>query len=641
MFIAVKICSFVLEFFGGIMDSVSEALLAQLTKGSSSSGKGRDSVDIPKLSESIQKLVASLNKDAAARDKSAKDAKDEKDAAQKRQNAIDGLQREFNANLKELVDITEELNKTQGDALKQAEKRAKKQEELFKKEEAARKRSEKIAALQSKPKDIMSGLKVDFLGAIFGKGVGDFMKSVSRAKEQTKSDISDLAEARYDDKIAVAEEKKADAFAAAEAKREATVEGAQRARKATLERTTTEIGTSIQGAQKNSSELLASETAYAEWEKAGKARDALAREGEARLSQVGKSSPATGPGSGSGAGGVGGGAAAPAAPLIVTPSGRDALADAEVEKARREVAEANTAAEQAISAAAKKFQSVTGEAVDKASIGYAGAVSGGEAATAESRASAAATKAAIQDAILTENAEKADATYAAAREKGMANAEMAKGGMVPDSVKASIGRANMLSTAIAPPALVIIGKVMEKFQNMFPIIEQTGNAIIELGTVVPATLFTVTGQLAAKLLEGFAFVRDAISPPEVRERYDESDAKIQEATKKSRAELYAEAEERNLEAYKKNSTDVKTTASTFSRVASAPATVTQNAPGPLTVENIPGTASGITYTAGSSYEARDQINAAAAARVAAAPVEKPMPVVSAGPSNSSVDQWRQ
>ena len=639
MFIAVKICSFVLEFFGGIMDSVSEALLAQLTKGSSSSGKGRDSVDISKLSESIQKLVASLNKDAAARDKSAKDAKDEKDAAQKRQNAIDGLQREFNANLKELVDITEELNKTQGDALKQAEKRAKKQEELFKKEEAARKRAEKIAALQSKPKDIMSGLKVDFLGAIFGKGVGDFMKNVSRAKEQTKSDVSALAEARYSDKIAVAEEKKADAFAVAEAKREATVEGAQRARKATLERATTEIGTSIQSAQKNSAELLASETAYAEWEKAGKARDSLAREGEARLSQVGKSSPATG--SGSGAGGVGGGAAAPAAPLIVTPSGRDALADAEVEKARREVVEANMAAEQAISAAAKKFQDVTGEAVDKAAIGYSGAVSGGEAATAESRASAAATKEAIQDAILTENAEKADATYAAAREKGMANAAMAKGGMVPDSVKASIGRANMLSTAIAPPALVIIGKVMEKFQNMFPIIEQTGNAIIELGTVVPATLFTVTGQLAAKLLEGFAFVRDAISPPEVRERYDESDAKIQEATKKSRAELYAEAEERNLEAYKKNSTDVKTTASTFSRVASAPATVTQNAPGPLTVENIPGTASGITYTAGSSYEARDQINAAAAARVAAAPVEKPMPVVSAGPSNSSVDQWRQ
>lgn len=631
------------------MDSVSEALLAQLTKGSRSSGKGRDSVDISKLSESIQKLVVSLNKDAAARDKSAKAAKDEKDAAQKRQNAIDGLQSEFNANLKELVDITEELNKTQGDALMRAEKRAKKQEELFKKEEASRKRAEKIAALQSKPKDIMSGLKADFLGAIFGKGVGDFMKNVSRAKKQTKSDVSALAEARYDDKIAVAEEKKADAFAAAEAKREDTVEGAQRARKATLERTTTEIGTSIQSAQKNSEELLASETAYAEWEKAGKARDALAREGEARLSQVGKSSPATGSGSGSGAGGAGGGAAAPAAPLIVTPSGRDALVDAEVEKARREVAEANTAAEQAISAAAKKFQDVTGEVVDKAAIGYAGAVSGGEAATAESRASAASTKEAIQDAILTENAEKADATYAAAREKGMANAKMAKGGMVPDSVKASIGRANMLSTAIAPPALVIIGKVMGKFQNMFPIIEQTGNAIIELGTVVPATLFTVTGQLAAKLLEGFAFVCDAISAPDVRERYDESDARVRAATKAatgeemSRSDLYGNTLEANLEAYKANSKKPIVEASTYGETRANPHSVRQNAPKTFTVENIPGTASGITHTAGSSYEARDQINAAAAAKaaVAATPVEKPMPVVSAGPSNSNVDQWRQ
>lgn len=616
------------------MDSVSEALLAQLAKGTSSSGKGRDSVDVSKLPESIQKLVAALNKDAAARAKAAKADKDEKDAAQKRQNTIDGLQREFNTNLKELVDITEELNKTQGDALKQAEKRAKKQEERFKKEEAARKRAEKIAALQSKPKDIMSGLKADFFGAIFGKGVGDFMKNVSRAKEQTKADVSELAEARYADKITTAEEKKADAFSAAEAKREDTVEGAQRARKATLEKTTTEIGESIQSAQKNSDTQLASETAYAEWEKAGKARDALAREGETRLSQVGKSAPATGSG-------AGGGEGAPAAPLIVTPSGRDALADAEIEKARREVAEANTAAEEAISAAAKKFQDVTGEETDKATIGYVGAVAGGEAAVAESRTSAAATNEAIQDAIIAENAEKANATYEAAREKGMANAEMAKGNMVSAEEKSSIGKANMLSTAIAPPALVIIGKVMEKFQSMFPIIEQTGNALIELGTVLPATLFTVTGQLAAKLMYMGASIRDAISTPDVRERYDESDARIQEATKKSRAELYAEAEERNLEAYKKNGTVVKTTQSTYDRVANARATVTQNAPGPLTVENIPGTASGITHTAGSSYEARDQINAAAAARAAVAPVEKPMPVVSAGPSNSNVDQWRQ
>lgn len=622
------------------MDSVSEALLAQLAKGTNSSGKGRDSIDISKLPESIQKLVASLNKDAAARDKSAKAANDEKDAAQKRQNAIDGLQREFNANLKELVDITEELNKTQGDALTRAEKRAKKQEELFRKEEASRKRAEKIAALQSKPKDIMSGLKVDFLGAIFGKGVGDFMKNVSRAKEQTKSDISALAEARYADKIAVAEEKKADAFAAAEAKRADTVEGAQRARKATLEKTTAEIGESVQKAQKNSDAQLASETAYAEWEKAGKARDALSREGEARSSQIGKSAPTTGSGAG---GGAGGGEGAPAAPLIVTPSGRDALADSELEKARREVAEANMAAEAAVSAAAKKFQAVTGEEVDKATIGYAGAVAGGEAATAESRASAASTKEAIQGAILTENAEKANATYAAAQEKGLANAEMAKGGMVSTAVKSSIGRANMLATAGAPPALVIIGKVMEKFQNTFPVIEQTGNAIIELSTALPATLYTGVGQLVAALLRLGTGIRDAISPPDVRERYDASDARVRAISGKSRAELYGDTLEANLEAYKANSKKLIVEASTYGETRANPLSVRQNAPKTFTVENIPGTASGITHTAGSSYEARDQINAAAAAKaaVAAAPVEKPMPVVSAGPSNNNVDQWRQ
>lgn len=625
------------------MDSVSEALLAQLAKGTSSSGKGRDSVDVSKLPESIQKLVASLNKDAAARAKAAKADKDEKDAAQKRQNTIDGLQREFNTNLKELVDITEELNKTQGDALKQAEKRAKKQEERFKKEEAARKRAEKIAALQSKPKDIMSGLKADFFGAIFGKGVGDFMKNVSRAKEQTKSDVSDLAEARYTDKIATAEEKKADAFSAAEAKREDTVEGAQRARKATLEKTTTEIGTAIQSAQENSNKQLGAEAAYAEWDKARKDRNSIAREGESRLSQAGKSAPTVGS-SGGGTGGVGGGAAAPAAPLIVSPTGDDALADTEVAKARREVAEANMAAEAAVSAAAEKLQAATGGgAVDKASIGYAGAVAGGEAAAAESRTSADATKEAIQDAILTENTEKANATYAAAQEKGMANAEMAKGNMVSAAEKSSIGKANMLSTAIAPPALVIIGKVMEKFQGMFPIIEQTGNSLIELATVIPATLFTITGQLTAKLLYALASIRDAISTPDVRERYDKSDAEVHEKSGKSRADLYAEAEERNLEAYKKNGTVVKTTQSTYDRAANGSASVKANTPSAFTVENIPGTASGITHTAGTSYEARDQINAAAAARAAAAavPVEKPMPVVSAGPSNSNVDQWRQ
>lgn len=624
------------------MDSVSAALLAQLAKGSSSSGKGRDSVDVSKLPESIQKLVAALNKDAAARDKSAKAAKDEKDSAQKRQNTIDGLQREFNTNLKELVDITEELNKTQGDALKQAEKRAKKQEELFKKEEAARKRAEKIAALQAKPKNIMSGLRMDFLGAIFGSSVGDFMKNVARAKEQTKADVSDLAEARYADKIATAEEKKAAAFSAAEDKREDAVEGAKAARKATLERTTTEIGEAIQRAQENSSKQLGAEAAYAEWDKARKDRDSIAREGESRLSQVGKRAPTAG--FGGGVGGAGGGEAAPAAPLIVSPAGGDALADAEVAKARREVAEANMAAERAVSAAAEKLQAATGGGeVDKATIGYAGAVAGGEAAIAESRTSTAATTEAIQDAIIAENAAKANATYEAAREKGMANAEMAKGNIVSAAEKSSLGRANVLSTAVAPPALVIIGKVMEKFQGMFPIIEQTGNALIELGTVIPATLFTITGQLTAKLLYGLASIRDAISAPDVRERYDKSDARIQEATKKSRAELYAEAEERNLEAYKKNSAEVKTKASTFLRATNASAAITQNTPGPFTVENIPGTVSGITHTAGTSYEARDQINAAAAARApaAVAPVEKPMPVVSAGPSNSSVDQWRQ
>lgn len=624
------------------MDSVSEALLAQLAKGTSSSGKGRDSVDVSKLPESIQKLVAALNKDAAARAKAAKADKDEKDAAQKRQNTIDGLQREFNTNLKELVDITEELNKTQGDALKQAEKRAKKQEERFKKEEAARKRAEKIAALQSKPKDIMSGLKADFFGAIFGKGVGDFMKNVSRAKEQTKADVSELAEARYADKIATAEEKKADAFSAAEAKREDTVEGAKAARKATLEKTTTEIGTAIQSAQENSNKQLGAEAAYAEWDKARKDRDSIAREGESRLSQAGKSAPTVG--SSGGAGGAGGGAAAPAAPLIVSPTGDDALADAEVAKARREVAEANMAAEQAVSAAAEKLQAATGGGeVDKASIGYAGAVAGGEAAAAESRTSADATKEAIQDAILTESTEKANATYAAAQEKGMANAEMAKGNMVSAAEKSSIGKANMLSTAIAPPALVIIGKVMEKFQGMFPIVEQTGNSLIELATVIPATLFTITGQLTAKLLYALASIRDAISTPDVRERYDKSDAEVHEKSGKSRADLYAEAEERNLEAYKKNGTVVKTTQSTYDRAANGSASVKSNTPSAFTVENIPGTASGITHTAGTSYEAREQINAAAAARAAAAaaPVEKPMPVVSAGPSNSNVDQWRQ
>src|SRR5690606_30649255 len=134
VFIAAKLCSFVIDLTRVIMETVSSLLTRAL--GSKGDSEKKSPTKLDDLPDSLRKLVESINKNTSGRDK---ESKDEKNAAAKRQNQIDTMQRQFNANIQELADVTAMLNDTQSDALKQAEKRAKRDEERHKRDEAARK----------------------------------------------------------------------------------------------------------------------------------------------------------------------------------------------------------------------------------------------------------------------------------------------------------------------------------------------------------------------------------------------------------------------------------------------------------------------------------------------------------------------
>ena len=289
-----------------------------------------------------------------------------------------------------------------------------------------------------------------------------------------------------------------------------------------------------------------------------------------------------------------------------------------------------------MSRAADEFAKATREE-GAAPAAYSGATIQGEAAVTETQKAGEEAATAIKDAIINESNSKAEAENAERLAKNEAYAEKATGALVSKEEKSSIGATNLVTSAVAPPALVIIGKVMEKFQNMFPVIEQTGNALIEMGTALPATMFTVIGQLTAGLTYALSELRDAIWTPNVRKRYDKSDAAVMKATGKSRADLFEEAQEGNLEAYKTAATSVTMTTSRGGLDKASRGPVRANSKREFTVAETPSTAAGVTHVARTGAEARETY--APPAPAPASP-DRALGVIPVGPSSSSVDSWR-
>lgn len=633
VFIAAKLCSFVIDLTRVIMETVSSLLTRAL--GSKGDSEKKSPTKLDDLPDSLRKLVESINKNTSGRDK---ESKDEKNAAAKRQNQIGTMQRQFNANIQELADVTAMLNDTQSDALKQAEKRAKRDEERHKRDEAARKRAEKLSAVTTRQNAAKNEIGVGLLSALFGKGIGDFVSNTLKAQAQTQSDIAELSEARYEDKIATAADQKADKLEGAEIEKEAAIARATTSYRGKVEEQTTSLGGAIQEAKTNDAVLARTEAAQAQLEAAKASRDKIEAEGSARLAETSPGKPiATTPeGAAVGASSVKENAAAPATPIIVTPSGEDAVAAVQAERTRKEVASRNLEADAVVSRAADEFAKATREE-GAAPAAYSGATIQGEAAVAETQKAGEEAATAIKDAIINESNSKAEAENAERLAKNEAYAEKSTGALVSSEEKKSIGATNLVTSAVAPPALVIIGKVMEKFQNMFPVIEQTGNALIEMGTALPATMFTVVGQLTAGLTYALSELRDAIWTPNVRKRYDKSDAAVMRATGKSRADLFEEAQEGNLEAYKTAATSVTMTTSRGGLSKASRGPVRANSKREFTVAETPTTAAGVTHVARTGAEAREMYTPPAPAP---ASQDRALGVIPVGPSNGNVDSWR-
>ena len=629
------------------METVSSLLTRAL--GSKGDSEKKSPTKLDDLPDSLRKLVESINKNTSGRDK---ESKDEKNAAAKRQNQIDTMQRQFNANIQELADVTAMLNDTQSDALKQAEKRAKRDEERHKRDEAARKRAEKLSAVTTRQNAAKNEIGVGLLGALFGKGIGDFVSNALKAQAQTQSDIAELSEARYEDKIATAADQKADKLEGAEIEKEAAIARATTSYRGKVEEQTTSLGSAIQEAKTNDAVLARTEAAQAQLEAAKASRDKIEAEGSARLAETSPGKPIVTTPEGATVGAssvkenavapatpapsVKENAAAPATPIIVTPSGEDAVAAVQAERTRKEVASRNLEADAIVSRAADEFAKATREE-GAAPAAYSGATIQGEAATAETQKAGEEAATAIKDAIINESNSKAEAENAERLAKNEAYAEKSTGALVPSEEKKSIGATNLVTSAVAPPALVIIGKVMEKFQNLFPVIGQSGNALIEMGTALPATMFTVIGQLTAGLSYALSELRDAIWTPNVRKRYDKSDEAVMEATGKSRADLFEEAQEGNLEAYKTAATSVTMTTSRGGLDKASRGPVRANSKREFTVAETPTTATGVTHVARTGAEARGTYTPPAPAP---ASQDRSLGVIPVGPSSGSVDSWR-
>lgn len=616
------------------METISSLLSKQL--GSKEKPSKKDGQDLSGLPKALQDLVKAVNKSAASKEKG-----DNASSADKRQGNIDMLQRAFNANVQELNDVLAALNETQADALQQAEKRAKQDDARHRREEAARKRAEKLNEVSNRQAKTKANLGAGLIGALFGQALGEFTKNALAAQEQTKEDVASVVSARYDAKVGAAEDVEAAKSEGAETVKEAAVSDATQKHIATMEKETAALGDAVLSAKANDAILAGTEAAKAALEAASAARDKIEKEGAAKLS--GAPSPAERASGGVSAAGLS--EEPKQAPLIVTPSGGDALAEASVERTRADVAARNLEAGAAVASASDAFAEAT-RMEGAASAKYTGAVLQGESAVAAIQGSVEETAAAVKNAEETEINTKASAVDEARGAKEAAFAEKMEGSLVSKEEASSIGRTNMLTGAVAPPAVVVIGKVMEKFRDLFPVIEQTGDALIEMGTVIPATMVTSMGQLSAKLLYGLASLRDALWTPDVRKRYDASDAAYVATYKKSRADFYGKAQEARVAEEKAQATSVVLQSPDDRLLVNAATTgpVRANAPKEYTSVETPD-AQGATGNASTAAEARrESLREASAEEMRGyrpnSAYTPPLGVVPVSASNRSVDEWR-
>ena len=633
-------------------EDISSLLLKAL--GGNKSARSEDS----SLPDSLKKLTEAITKSMQERTAT---SKKELSASEKRNQSIDGLFRQYQADLKETARIFKALNETEANSLKLAEKEAKEGAAYRKRVEAANRRAEKLNSVGDRQAGERQTNWLGLIGAIGGKGFQGVVESFVKASEQTKKDIATISDARYEDITATAAEAREDKFAAADK----GLETAKQAHGQAIQNATEMEGRALQKMMAGDKTLDATENAAAALKAAKANQRAVADEGTAKI-KAAKEGNEEAPARGERAerGGVArderaerGGAAPLAAPLgdiasairegteknsglILDASTKDAIQKEKVSKVEAEVAEKNLAADAEVSKASDAY--VAAAAKDTQGLVEYAEGTGDASAAMKAKETANAQLAYIENATVDK---KAGALREEEQTVKEAFTQKQEGSLVSDAEKKSIGFANTMNMAVAPPALIIIGKVMEKFKEMFPIIEQTGNALIELATALPAVVITLENELAAKLIFLGSQLADAIKGNDLRKRYEESNAEVIEKTGKSRAEWFTVYQDARVNEEKRRATRVELASSDDGILSAAKlrGPVQMNEPESYSVEKIVGTASGITHEA----PTREVVQAQARVReeerqrnLPVRPAEQSVGVVPVGASNRNVDEWR-
>lgn len=646
---------------------ISSLLLKQLGGKGDSLSKDEASA----LPEALRKLANAIATDKNFREEI---SRKEMTAAEKRQAAADAVERQYLADLKETARLMKELNAIEFNSLKIAEKEARTGAAYRQRAEAANKRAEKLSAVDTRQSGERQGNLLNLIGAIGGKGLQGIVSGFVNANAKTAEDVAKISEARYEDRVTLAKEAKEDKFAAADkatADADMALSAAKRKYAAAMAKAAELEGGAALKMRSSGDTLSVVEKAESDLKAARATQRTVAAEGEARLrAAYDGASPANVPAASMPAGNASSAISAPLSDiatairegteknsgLILDAATKDTIQKERISEVEKDVIERNLAADRAVSEAGAAYAALVtpqrpgeGSKESKALLEYAeggGMVSEAsrirETAEAEYAAAVAANKAGKENAD-TMRGEAARAEEGAVSE---AFARKQEGSLVSAEKALAVGNANMMNMAIAPPAVVLIGKVMERFSNLFPVIEQTGGALVEMATAVPATLITLQNELSAKLIFLGSQVADAIrfTDNELRERYEESDRRVRAETKDvygksmSRADLFGMQQGIRVNEEKTAATRVAPRAASYGAATAKYSPARASQPASFTVENIPGTSSGIAHQA--SAPIRTPSPETRAAPAPARIQEQSVGVVPVSASNANVDNWR-
>lgn len=619
------------------METISSLLNKAL--GEKNAAKGNDMDVLPK---SLQDLARAISA-------SAKSTEKEASASEKRQKIADSLQRRFITNLEELANVTATLNATQRTTIQRSEERAKRAELAQKRAEARNSRAEKENSVRGRQNSERQANWLNLIGAVGGKSlqnlVGDFVK----AREQTDKDVSTIAAARYEEKIASIDAARDDAIAEADARLKDEATAIAQAYQKGLSKSVSAEGAEAAAVANAAAKLTEFEKKEEAYKKAQAERDRINEEGLARIHEL-EAGAASGqkPQGASVVGSLPHAIGAPVAPgqgVILDASGRPVPSVAQmaaIEKAKKEHSEAYNAAEAAVSE-----KEISPDARSAARVAYA-TMARGELSAEYEKPDRLAEAARSALAMANERAEsdKAKAIDTATNAKIVAANERDAGSLVSKAEKKSIGLTNMLSGAIAPPAIQFIAKSLDEFTKLFPVVKQAGGAIVELTAAVPAGLLLLSTAISGALLQMGNEIKESLTfgKSNVSKRYDKSNEAWIAHSNKSRGQMYSEAQTAQVEMYKeRNDATLPGSASLPVGTISAPKA---NAPREFTREITP-SASGPLGYANTAAEAREEMRRQERAAAAARAMEGYHPnqgqsigVVPVAPSNRNIDEWR-